>query len=82
MRLGAYLYNRRQQWGAWVFPEVRVRMRERRYLIPDLSVVVGDRPLEPILTTPPLLWIEILSPDDQPERVAQKVPAVLTMVVL
>jgi Uma2 family endonuclease len=30
-----------------------------------------------VLTVPPLLWIEILSPEDQPERLAQKVREVL-----
>jgi Uma2 family endonuclease len=60
-----------------VFPEQRVRIRDKRYLIPDVCVVLGERPPEPVFTSPPLLWIEILSPDDQPERVAQKVREVL-----
>jgi Uma2 family endonuclease len=75
--LGAYFFRRRRQWGIHVYTEQRVRIRHRRYLIPDLCVVVGERPAGPVLTSPPLLWIEILSPEDQPERVSQKVREVL-----
>ena len=77
MVLSAYFYNRRKQWGIYVLPEVRVRIRDRRYLIPDICVIAGERPAGRVLTTPPLLWIEILSPEDQPERVNQKVREVL-----
>ena len=75
--LTAYFFRRRKRWGIQVYTEVRVRVRERRFLIPDLCVVVGERLRERVLTTAPLLWIEILSPEDQPERVAQKVREVL-----
>jgi Uma2 family endonuclease len=75
--LGAYFFRRRKLWGIHVLSEVRVRIRDKRYLIPDLCVVVGERTRERTLTAPPLLWIEILSPEDQSERVAQKVREVL-----
>jgi Uma2 family endonuclease len=75
--LAAYFFRRRKQWGIHVYTEVRVRIRDKRYLIPDACVVLGERPPEPVFTTPPVLWIEILSPEDQPERVAQKVREVL-----
>jgi Uma2 family endonuclease len=75
--LVAYFFRRRRLWGIHVYPEQRVRIRHKRYLIPDVCVVLGQRPPEPVFTSPPLLWIEILSPEDQPERVAQKVREVL-----
>jgi len=75
--LVAYFFRRRKLWGIHVFPEQRVRIRDKRYLIPDVCVVLGERPREPVFASPPLLWIEILSPEDQPERVAQKVREVL-----
>ena len=71
--LAAYFFRRRRRWGIHAYTEVRVRVRERRFLIPDVCVVLGQKPTGRVLTAPPLLWIEILSPDDQPERVAQKV---------
>ena len=43
------------------------RIRER-YLIPNVGMILGERPREPVFASPPLLWIEILSPEDQPER--------------
>jgi Uma2 family endonuclease len=79
--LAAYFFRRRKLWGIHVYTEQRVRIRSKRYLIPDVCVVLGERPSEPVFTTPPLLWIEILSPEDQPERVAQKVREVLAFPV-
>jgi Uma2 family endonuclease len=63
--LTSYLNRRRKQWGIAVFPELRVRVREKWYPIPDicvygLPVFEGRYPAEP-----PLLWIEILSPEDR-----------------
>jgi Uma2 family endonuclease len=75
--LTAYFFRRRKRWGIEVYTGVRVRIRDKRYLIPDVCVVLGERPTEPVFTSPPLLWIEILSPEDQSERVAQKVREVL-----
>ena len=75
--LAAYFFRRRRLWGIHVYTEQRVRIRDKRYLIPDVCVVLGERPSEPVFTSPLLLWIEILSPEDQPERVAQKVREVL-----
>jgi Uma2 family endonuclease len=75
--LGSHFFSKRRQWGIQTYMSLRVRIRAGRYLIPDLCVVAGDRPAEPLLTTPPLIWIEILSPEDQPERVGQKVREVL-----
>jgi Uma2 family endonuclease len=46
-------------------------------MIPDLCVVEGPEPTGRFLQTPPLIWIEILSPEDRPLRVNRKVQAVL-----
>jgi Uma2 family endonuclease len=75
--LTTYFFNRRKAWNLHVMPEVRVRARAGKYLIPDLCVVVGPKPTGSTLETPPLLWIEILSPEDRPLRVNRKVRAVL-----
>ncbi|MBZ5610577.1 MAG: Uma2 family endonuclease [Acidobacteriia bacterium] len=75
--LTAYLFNRRKRWDIHVYPEQRVRVGPRRYLIPDLCVVTGERPAEQVLTSPPLIWIEILSPEDRTIRINQKVREVL-----
>ncbi len=63
--IAAYLYRRRKQWGIKIYTELRVKVRERWYPIPDVCVypAAGFEGRYP--STPPLLWIEILSHDDR-----------------
>lgn len=75
--LFAYFFRRRKAWNIHAFPEQRIKIRARKYMIPDLCVVVGTEPDEEIFETPPLLWIEILSPEDRPIRVNKKAKEVL-----
>jgi Uma2 family endonuclease len=75
--LAAYFFNRRKAWNLYVVTEVRTRARAGKYMIPDLCVVAGPEPTDRVLQTPPLLWIEILSPEDRPLRVNRKVQAIL-----
>jgi len=77
MALAAYFFRRRREWNLHVFPEQRVRLRARRYLIPDVCVYLGPEPVDQVFQTPPLLWIEILSPEDRAIRVNRKVKEVL-----
>ena len=73
----AYFLRRSKSWGITPVVELRVRIGERRYRIPDVCVIQGQAPEEDVLTTPPLIWIEILSPEDRPLRVQRKVREVL-----
>ena len=75
--LTAYFFRRRKAWNLLVVTEVRTRARAGKYMIPDLCIVDGPEPTGRILQSPPLLWIEILSPEDRPLRVNRKVQAVL-----
>lgn len=72
-----YFGNRRKKWGIQVYPEQQFRIRAGRYLIPDVCVVLGAMPDEQVFTKPPLIWIEILSPEDRTIRINQKVREVL-----
>lgn len=47
-----------------VFPELRVQVSPTRFRVPDLTVLRADAPDEQIITHPPLIVIEILSPGD------------------
>src|SRR5256885_723484 len=69
----AYFYARRKSWNIHVFPELRIRIRAGKYLIPDICVVSGPEPPDQVFQTPPLIVIEILSPEDRTIRVNQKV---------
>ena len=46
-------------------------------MLPDVCVIRGPRPSEEIFSNPPLIWIEILSPEDRPIRVNKKVHQLL-----
>jgi Uma2 family endonuclease len=50
-----------------VFTEQRLRVmgRKHRYRIPDICVMALPYRAEPVLSTPPHLIIEVLSPDDE-----------------
>lgn len=55
----------REAWGLKSLPAVRIQVSRTRFRVPDLSVLRANTPKERILTHPPLLVIEILSPEDR-----------------
>jgi Uma2 family endonuclease len=71
-RLLIYLAKRYEQDGIIAVPEVRVQVNKTRFRIPDVCVVLGE-PGEQILTKPPFLCIEVLSPEDRMGRVRQRI---------
>jgi Uma2 family endonuclease len=70
--LAAFLIALRATCHLFVYPEMRVKLRTGRYLIPDLSVYHRERPEKLVPDTPPLIAIEILSPDDRMSEVLAK----------
>jgi Uma2 family endonuclease len=58
-----YFVQYRQTLGLFAFPEWRVQVKPTRFRVPDIAVVRGY-PGEQILTSPPFLCIEVLSPED------------------
>ena len=77
LALGAYFFRRRKTWSIHAFTEQRTKLRPGRYMIPDICVYHGTEPPDQIFQTPPLIWIEILSPEDRPLRVNRKIKDVL-----
>jgi Uma2 family endonuclease len=67
------------QWQIRAFPEQRVQTSRTRYRVPDLCVVRRATPPEPIVYTPPLLCIEILSRDDRMSEIQERVEDYLAM---
>ena len=61
--LAAWFFQHEEQWGITGSTEQRVRVAENRVRVPDLVVLTAG-PQPDVLTDPPLLVIEILSPDD------------------
>jgi Uma2 family endonuclease len=61
--LALWFGTHEKEWGIVGSTEQRVRVSESRVRVPDL-VVLSAGPQPEVLTEPPLLVIEILSPDD------------------
>jgi Uma2 family endonuclease len=53
-------------------PELRLRLAPDIYRIPDISIFAGNEPTESAPSTPPLVVIEILSPDDRHSVLMEK----------
>jgi Uma2 family endonuclease len=70
--LATIFTNNMDRWGVFCLTEQRIQINARRFLIPDVCVLRMDAPTENILTHPPLIAIEIMSPEDNIRRVARK----------
>jgi Uma2 family endonuclease len=73
-----FLSARQKQWGTRVALAVRVQVNPTRFRIPDVCVVLGE-PGEQVLTKPPFLCIEVLSPEDRMKRVQERVEDYIAM---
>lgn len=51
-------------WNVLGLTEQRVQIKPKRFLVPDFCVLRPSVPWEKIITHPPLIAIEILSPED------------------
>lgn len=60
------------EWSVLTLPEQRVQIAPKRFLVPDVCVLRFGAPWERILTHPPLIVIEIMSPEDTIRRAAAK----------
>jgi Uma2 family endonuclease len=72
-RLLVFLAQREAQWGLFALQEWRLRIDERHYRIPDLAILIGPEPDEAMLSTPPFVCVEILSPEDRMSWMQKKI---------
>ena len=77
-RITAYLLTHYEVKGLVVMTEVRVQVRTGRFRVPDVCVTVGE-PGEEVLTKPPFICLEILSPEDRMSRVEVRINDYLAM---
>ena len=67
--IATYFCIKEVEYKIWAFTEQRIQVvntdYEKRYRIPDVCLVRTPYGQESILTSPPYLVIEILSPDDR-----------------
>jgi Uma2 family endonuclease len=70
--LGSVFVAHRAEWGIVAVSEQRIQVKASSFRVPDLTVLRAGTPRERILTHPPLLVIEIQSPEDTLRRTAAK----------
>jgi Uma2 family endonuclease len=70
--LGSIFVAHRAEWSIVAVSEQRIQVKPNSFRVPDLTVLRAGAPRERILTHPPLLVIEIQSPEDTLRRTAAK----------
>jgi Uma2 family endonuclease len=65
-------FMRHPEWKLKALPELRVQVSPTRFRVPDVTVLDQDAPREQIITHPPLMAFEILSPEDTVTRMLIK----------
>ena len=68
-----FIMSREKQLGVTALVAQRLRVNSRNYRVPDLMILLGGKPTEQIITRPPLVCVEILSPEDRMRRMQKKV---------
>jgi Uma2 family endonuclease len=69
----AFLFMlKRAEWEVEVFPELRTQTGARNFRVPDVLVVRAGEKFDRYLTQPPLIAIEILSPEDSLRQMREK----------
>ena len=64
---------KRAEWGVEVFPELRTQTHPETFRVPDVLVVRAGQSIDRYLTEPPLIAIEILSPEDRLSRFQERI---------
>jgi Uma2 family endonuclease len=59
--------------GVWAGVEVRVQVKKTRFRIPDVTVMLGSKPAERVIRQPPIVAVEVLSPDDRAGHLEEKI---------
>jgi Uma2 family endonuclease len=68
-----WFFLRRREWNVQAIQEQRMRVSATRVRIPDVCVFGNDYPPEQVFTRPPLVCIEVLSPEDRRSKMNQKI---------
>jgi Uma2 family endonuclease len=67
-----WLAQHANEWGIRVRPELRIQVSDRRFRVPDVTVLDRSLPVEQVITHPPIAVFEILSPEDSLNRIMTK----------
>jgi Uma2 family endonuclease len=80
--IGAIFFMNRKSWNLRALAEQRVQVSPTRFRVPDVCAVPSDKPFTGILTEPPVLCVEVLSPEDRFQRVITRAQEYLRMGVI
>jgi Uma2 family endonuclease len=67
-----WFMQRAEEWRITPLPEIRVQTSPGNFRIADIAVKAENAPRERVLVTPPLIVIEILSPEDRVSRYKER----------
>ncbi|MGA7234047.1 MAG: Uma2 family endonuclease [Bryobacteraceae bacterium] len=67
--IAAWFRARMHEWEIRVVVEQRIQVSETRYRVPNVAVFRREQKIEQIFTTPPLIIVEVLSPEDRLHKV-------------
>jgi Uma2 family endonuclease len=81
LAIGSWLWVRAAGLHICPLTKVRLQVTATRFRIPDIMVLSGDAPRDPIIRTAPLLCIEILSRDDTMRAIMGRIQDYLAMSV-
>jgi len=59
--------------GYWAGVELRMQVKSERFRVPDVVILRGGRPEGSILTSPPLVAVEVLSPSDRMHEMQSRI---------
>lgn len=77
--LAPSFFSKEKLWGIQGVIEQRIRVGRNRVRICDLAILRADAPRERVTETPPLICIEILSPEDRLSRAERVLADYLAM---
>jgi Uma2 family endonuclease len=66
--INGWFWPRRMEWAIHPVTEQRIRVGTSRVRIADIAILRASAPRERVTITPPLICIEILSPEDRIPR--------------
>jgi len=73
MQTAIAVFLRTRYRHLWVAVEIRVQVNPTRFRVPDVAVVPGQKPQGKVISAPPLLAVEVLSPDDRAADLQEKI---------
>ena len=73
LAIAVWFHEHGKEWKIRSVVEQRTKVGTTRFRIPDVSVFSRSTPVEQVFTSPQLIAIEVLSPEDRHSRIDRKI---------